>query len=118
TDYLKEKVTNKGMVRSYSSFGVTATDEYYYTDRSISRLSLEGKIGKAKWQMLNGFAYYKRTRNTYSKDLTTLAQDLSTDPGVQDTSKFNDITSRGIYSNKFKLFELTAGYDMTIQQAF
>ena len=68
--------------------------------------------------MLNGFAYYKRTRNTYSKDLTTLAQDLSTDPGVQDTSKFNDITSRGIYSNKFKLFELTAGYDMTIQQAF
>ncbi|HRO41913.1 MAG TPA: TonB-dependent receptor [Flavipsychrobacter sp.] len=117
TNFLKENVTNKGPIQSYNPLsGVNAMDEYYYTTRSNNRLSLEGKINnKATWQILSGYAYYRRVRNTYITDLTTLTQDLSSAQGVQDTSVFQDITSRGMYQNKYKHFELTAGYDITLQ---
>lgn len=116
TDFLKEKVTNRGKVESYTPFDISAIDEYYYTNRSISRLSLDGKIGRGTWQITNGLAYYKRIRNSYVKDLSTLDETLSNGLGMQDTSKFTDISSRGIYGNKFKHFELTAGYDVLLQQ--
>jgi outer membrane receptor for ferrienterochelin and colicins len=118
TNFLREKVINKGPVSSYDPLnGVSATDEYYYTTRSMNRLVLEGKINnKATWQMLNGYAYYRRIRNTYVTDLTTLTKDLSPADGVQDTSVFHDISSRGMYQNKYKLFELTAGYDIALQE--
>jgi len=118
TDFLKEKVTNRGMLLSFDPYQITAHDEYYRTSRLISRLSLEGKIGKGNWQMMNGFAYYHRIRNTYQTDLTTLDETLLTTSGMQDTSKFSDISSRGIYNNKFRYFELTAGYDVLLQQGY
>lgn len=118
SDFLREKVTNRGPVQTFDPLnGVNATDEYYHNTRSINRLTLEGKLRNgATWQILNGYAFYRRTRNTYVTDLTTLSQELSNAQGVQDTSTFHDISSRGMYQQKFKHFELTAGYDILLQE--
>lgn len=117
SNFLREKVTNKGPIATFNPVAVWANDEYYYTTRSQNRLSLEGKLGKkATWQIMNGYAYYRRVRNTYRTDLTTLSREMSSAGGVQDTSVFNDISSRGMYQNRFAWFELTAGYDVTYQQ--
>lgn len=117
TNYLKEKLTNKGDISKFDPFnGVKATDEFYFTTRSINRLSLEGRLGKATWKMLNGYSYYHRVRNTYNKDMTNLSQTLSTISGEQDTSTFQDITSRLIYDTRLGMFTLTTGYDITLQR--
>ena len=99
SDLLREKVTNKGAVRTFNPFTVAATDEYYRTTRSVNRLTLEGKLKeRLSWQIINGYTYYRRVRTTYEKDLTTLAQTLSEASGVQDTSLFQDYASRGMFS--------------------
>jgi outer membrane receptor for ferrienterochelin and colicins len=117
SNFLKEKITNKGSLNTFDPFnGVKATDEFYFTTRSMNSLSLEGKLGKASWKILNGYAYYHRIRNTYNKDMTNLSQTPSTIPGEQDTSTFQDVTSRLIYDTKLGRFTLTTGYDITLQR--
>ncbi|MBS1782905.1 MAG: TonB-dependent receptor [Bacteroidetes bacterium] len=118
TDYLNEGVSNKGMISVYSPYKITAQDEYYHTDRVITRLGLEGKLHTGNWKVLNGYVLYKRVRSTYLTDMTTLNETLSSDPGVQDTSRFADITSRGIYQRNWGKLELTSGYDIGIQQGY
>jgi outer membrane receptor for ferrienterochelin and colicins len=117
SNFLKEKITNRGNINTFDPFnGVKATDEFYFTTRSMNSLSLEGKLGKASWRILNGYAYYHRIRNTYNKDMSNLNQTPSTIPGEQDTSTFQDMTSRLIYDTKLGRFTLTAGYDITLQR--
>jgi len=117
SNFLREKITNKGGISSFDPFnGVKATDEYYFTTRSINSLSLEGKLGKGSWKILNGYAWYHRIRNTYNKDMTSLSQILSPASGVQDTSIFQDISSRGIYDIKLGKISFTTGYDLTLQR--
>ena len=118
SNILKEKIINKGRVAPYTPSVVSAIDEYYHTTRSMNRLALKGKVGETgTWQMLNGFAYYKRIRKTVEKDLVALTESLVQDEDVQDTSKFNDLTSRGMYSNSFLKVEFTIGYDVGFQTA-
>lgn len=117
SDFVYEKMTNRGPIRVYDYFlGIRARDEYYITNRSMNRLLMEGKFGKTgHWQMMNGFSYYQRTRNSYHKDLTTLDETLTTAPGDQDTSRFNEFTSRGSYDNKTSWFDYAIGYDINFQ---
>lgn len=117
SDYVQEKMTNHGPINIYDFFlGVKARDEYYYTTRSMNRLLLEGKLGETgRWQMANGFSYYKRLRNSYEKDLVTMNETLSTLPGDQDTSRFNEWTFRGSYDNKLKWMDYAIGYDVNLQ---
>jgi outer membrane receptor for ferrienterochelin and colicins len=118
SNLLQEKVTNRGRVAPYTPFEAGAIDEYYYTNRSLNRLALEGKLGgKGSWQMLNGYAHYKRIRKTVVKDLVALTESLVEDEDVQDTSTFNDLTSRGMYSNNLSRIEFTIGYDISSQTA-
>lgn len=120
SDYLQEKVSNKGNLQTWDPFnGAYVNDEYYHTKRSMNRLSLGGKLGKkGTWQNQNGFMVYNRVRNTYRKDMVTLEQQLSDQQGVQDTSTFTDIYSRGSYSNNIGRFGYTLGYDINLQYAF
>lgn len=118
SDYLKEKVSNKGSVDVYNPFAVTATDEYYYTTRSMNRLALNGKLGgKGTWQILNGFMHYRRIRQSLVTDLSTLSQTTAAGNGMQDTSRFNDVSSRGMYSTNAGPYEITLGYDVLFQTA-
>jgi len=116
SDFLRERVTNKGSVSTYDPYRISAVDEYYNTTRSLNRLALEGKLGRGgSWQMLNGYTFYRRLRNSYIKDMVTLEQSLSPASGVQDTSTFADISSRGYYTDTIGKYDLTVGYDIVMQ---
>lgn len=116
SDYLDEKITNKGSITTFSPFGVVANDEYYSTTRLSNRLSLEGNLGKTgRWQSQNGYVVYYRTRESLVKDLTTLSEQPNASPGAQDTSTFTNVYLRGSYSNKVWKLNYTTGYDVNLE---
>lgn len=120
SDNMYEKVTNKGNLETWDPFnGARVSDEYYYTRRSMNRLSLSGKLGKkGTWQSQNGYMMYNRIRNSYIKNMTTLEQELNKrNDGMQDTSTFSDIYARGSYNNIVGRLEYTVGYDVSLQFA-
>lgn len=119
SDFLHEKVTDESAPTIFNSFGCFAYDSYYKTTRSQTRFFMDGPLGKTgHWQSLNSYAYYNRIRNSYITDLATLNQTLDESAiGGQDTSTFNDINSRGTYSNKWKKLDYTVGYDVLLEFA-
>lgn len=119
SDFLKEKVTNKGNLELWHPNGAYAFDEYYRTTRSTNRLTLSGKLGKkGNWQSQNGYVMYYRTRNAYRIDMVTLEEELRQAQGLQDTSAFNDVFLRGSYNNSVgKRLKYTVGYDVNLQYA-
>lgn len=119
SDFLKEKITNKGSLQAWDPFvGAYAFDEYYYTTRSLNRLMLQGKIGKSGvWQSQNSYALYYRVRNREKKDLVTMEGTPTQGLGDQDTTRFENITLRGTYANKVGLLNYTVGYDVNMEFA-
>jgi len=118
SDYMQEKVTNKGNLEKWDPYHAYSKDEYYHTKRSTNRLSLNGKLGKGTWMSQNGYVLYYRTRTTYLKDMVTLQQELDDASGSQDTSSFNDVYARGSYNNRIgSRFDYTVGYDVNLQFA-
>lgn len=120
SDYMQEKVTNKGNLEIWDPFnGAYVFDEFYRTKRSMNRLSLGGKLGKkGTWQSQNGYMLYYRTRTSYKKDMVTLNEELNPNQGAQDTSTFSDVYARGSYNNSIKRFTYTVGYDINLQYAY
>lgn len=118
SDFLKEKVINKGGMHVFNAFEAKAFDEYYHTTRSINRLSTEGKVGKTgKWQSQNSYAVYYRIKTKWNTDLVTMNRELTEGKGDQDTSLFQTYTFRGNYSNKWGRLSYTAGYDVNLDFA-
>lgn len=119
SDYVDEVVTNKDTLKTWDPFnGAKANEEYFNTVRSMNRLTLGGKSGKAgSWQMQNGFMLYHRVRSNYVRDLVNMTREINGTPGLQDTSLFNDVYARGSYSNILDRLAYTAGYDINLQYA-
>ncbi len=118
SDFLKEKITNRGSISTWDPFRAYAFDEYYYTTRSMNRLAMDGNIGKnGHWQSQNGFVVYDRIRTRVSKNMVTLQETPTSGRGDQDTSLFQDVYLRGSYNNKVKKLTYTAGYDVGLQFA-
>lgn len=118
SDYMQEKVTNKGNLEKWDPYSAYSKDEYYYTKRWMNRLSLNGKLGKGTWQSQNGYMLYYRTRTSYLKDMVTLQEELNKEAGAQDTSSFSDVYARASYNNKIGTrFDYTVGYDINLQFA-
>ena len=118
SDYFHEKITNRGLPRL--PYFETAFDEYYKTLRLSQVLNASGQLSKNyRFQVLTSYTVFRRIKNTFFKDLTTLEESLSATPGEQDTSRFNNLMSRGSISGvkdsaKFN-FEL--GYDLNLEKA-
>jgi outer membrane receptor for ferrienterochelin and colicins len=118
TDYLDERVTNKGSVSGFDPFNAFAYDEYYTTKRYTNRLSLEGKLGaNGRWQSQNSYFIYDRTRARLKKDLVTMSELPTVAQGDQDTSTFKNVYLRSSYSNKAWKLNYTAGYDFNLEFA-
>lgn len=118
SDYLDEKVTDKGNLYKWTPSEAKALDNYYATQRSMNRLSLQGKLGKTgHWTSQNGYVLYSRKKNTYVKDMVTLDEVLSQGKGAQDTTNFRDVYLRGSYNNVVKNLNYTVGYDINLQYA-
>lgn len=118
SDYLKETVTNKGPIEVWDPYNSYAFDEYYKTTRSMNRLAMNGKLGKTgKWQSQSGYMLYYRTKNKFRKNMVSLNEIPTAGKGDQDTSLFNDVSTRGSYNNNFRKLNYTVGYDVNMQFA-
>ncbi|MBS1628775.1 MAG: TonB-dependent receptor [Bacteroidetes bacterium] len=116
SDFVHEIITARGSIIGYPYYA-TAVDEYYRTTRSNNRLQLEGKLGKGHWRLDNGYAFYRRVRESQIKDLVTLQEKADTSIGSQDTSRFDDITLRSNYASSIGKLRYDGGYDLLFQRA-
>jgi outer membrane receptor for ferrienterochelin and colicins len=118
SDYLNEKITNRGSISVWEPFRAYAFDEYYRTKRYMNRLSMEGALGKTgHWQSQNGYNVYDRTRTRVTKNMVTLQEVPTSGKGDQDTSLFQDVNMRSSYANKWNKLTYTVGYDIALQYA-
>lgn len=111
--YLNETITNLGdpIINPFEGY---AFDEYYRTQRLLQSINSENKIGKrGQFNTMNSYTTYQRLRNRYKKDLVNLSEFETAGTGDQDTSQFNTLNLRGIYTLRGKTKnEWQIGYDL------
>lgn len=118
SDFFTENVINRGYPRK--PYLESAFDDYYKTLRLSNSLNLNGQIsGDYYINAMAAYTDFKRTKNTFYKDLTTLEQIAASEPGGQDTSIFRNFLSRSSVSTtrtESKInYEL--GYDINHETA-
>lgn len=110
-DYFNEMILNRGMPTA--PYYENAFDDYYHTQRINGSISSENRFKKGKLNSLIAYNDFKRVKNTYYVDLTTLDKVLAQTIGAQDTSRFDQITGRFIYSSSLlKSLEYQVGADI------
>lgn len=115
-DAFYEKITNRGEPRP--PYNVTAFDDFYYTHRYNGAASVRGEILENHYiDQIVAYNYYRRIKNTYFKDLTTLEMTMTPNTGDQDTSRFDAYLIRGFISRNKpdKIFNYQVGYDINIE---
>lgn len=109
--YFDELIINRGVPNA--PYYENAFDDYYHTQRIDGSISSENRFKKGKLNTLLGYNDFKRVKNTYYIDLTNLDQVLAQTEGAQDTSRFDQITGRLIYSSSLhKSLEYQVGIDI------
>lgn len=99
TSYFYEYVWNRGDLRA--PYYESAIDDKYKTDRFSAVLFGEGKIiDNIKYESNLSYSYYKRKKNTYSKDMVTLVETPSPSASDHDTTTFNSYTFRYTVSDE------------------
>lgn len=99
TDVFTETMTDRGLPRT--PYHITAFDTYYNTHRINNKLLLNGRISPTNFiDITFAHSYFKRSRNIYFKDLTTLDQFLTEGESDQDTTVFNNYLIRTVYTKK------------------
>ncbi len=118
SDYFNEEILNRGYPRA--PYNESAFDDNYYTYRTNHNLNFNSSI--IPKHQLSGFvdySYFKRIKNTYIKDLTTLDQVLTENIGDQDTTFFKNIMSRAsIKSSNKELINYEIGYDAVYETTY
>lgn len=122
-----EEISNKGTPK-ITPYYAYAFDEYYKTDRITNQVT-------AAWSMKNDFSlntniahsWYRRTKNTYRKDLVSLEESMvpsgTTSAGdgfaLQDTTVMNAFTGRAV-AGRFRpsaKLNYQAGIDLLYENA-
>lgn len=98
-DFFTETMTDRGLPRA--PYYITAFDTYYNTHRVNNRLLLNGRISPTNFiDITLAHSYFKRNRNIYFKDLTTLNQFLTEGESDQDTTVFHTYLARTVFTKK------------------
>jgi outer membrane receptor for ferrienterochelin and colicins len=114
----QEEVINRGMPRP--PYEQTAFDDYYQTIRLNQRLKVDREMGENhRFSVIAAYNGFMRKKNTYLRDLTTIEDVLSSNPGDQDTSNFHTFLSRGniIRSKDSSKLNYEIGYDVNYETA-
>lgn len=118
-NYFSEVITNRGNPRG--PYFESAFDDRYLTTRADAGLELSTRPGKrTHFNVLAAYNHFRREKNTYITDLTTLNQQLTDNPGDQDTSLFQLLMSRGNFTflaDSTKL-SIELGYEVQYETAF
>lgn len=115
SDYFYDIITNRGAPSGF--YGYSAFDDTYKTTRFNNAVFVNGKVFKSKnFSFLAAYNQYKRDKNTYIVDLTTMDRALGAGSD-QDTSKYSLFNSRGTFSNSNYNAQLNyeLGYDINIE---
>lgn len=92
-----ETIVNRGMPRP--PYGEAATDDRYKSRRLDEALFIQSKAIRGHHIGFQAaYNHYRRIKNTYATDLTTLNQVPAANPGDQDTSVFKLVHSRASIS--------------------
>lgn len=114
----RETITNRGAPRL--PYFETAFDDYYYTLRNNAGIQLRGNVAEGKHlRIVGAYNHFRRIKNTYFKDLTTLEEELTSNASDQDTSRFKVWMSLGSFStsNSESRFNYELGYDVNFEEA-
>ncbi|MFN8438525.1 MAG: TonB-dependent receptor [Cytophagales bacterium] len=108
-----EEIINRGKpLAPYSEY---AFDDYYRTQRINQLFQSSTKISKYKTLTTQlAYNYYKRNKNTYYTDLTSLNKTLSKDYSAQDTAVFDlaNLRANYIYQNDSSAVNYELGLDL------
>ena len=97
-EVMQDRITDRGSPRA--PYGESAFDQQFLTQRLDNALFTEGSWGRGKHlNALVAHDRYRRIRNTWLRDLTTLDEELVTTPGMQDTSRFTLTNARVVFSS-------------------
>lgn len=113
-----ERIINRGLPRA--PYGESAFDDTYKTFRASNALDLTGKLNdRYRINVIAGYNYFRRTKNTFYKDLTSLSEQLTSGSGDQDTSVFRAMMSRGTIASTRPdgVFNFEIGYDINRETA-
>lgn len=118
TAWFTETITNRAYPRA--PYGESSFDDYYYTRRLDNAVALNGAMSP-EWSVssVSAFNVYRRIKKTVYKDLTTLDEMLSANPGDQDTTGFHLWMSRASFIRKKEaaVFNYELGYDVNYESA-
>ena len=117
-DIFDEVIYNRGYPRA--PYQETAFDDDYNTFRLDNAFFINKKLKHNQAiDFLASYNHYQRIKNKYFTDLTTLDRLLTENNGDQDTSVFNQILSRGTYTNQIdsSIFSYQIGYAVNIEEA-
>jgi outer membrane receptor for ferrienterochelin and colicins len=112
-NHFDEKITNRGAPRA--PYNETAFDDYYNTWRTDFGIDYNRSLKNGKLKLLAAFNDFKRIKNTFFKDLTTLEQQPTNSVSDQDTIKFKLLMSRGTWSNINSKLNYQIGYDLNFE---
>ena len=116
-DIYDEKITNLGYPRL--PYFESAFDDYYLTKRNNLGFDIDYNLNEfKKIKILSSYNDYKRIKNTYYKDLTTLEEILTNSSSDQDTSRFNLFMNKLVFSSfSNELINYQIGFDSKFELA-
>lgn len=111
-----EKITarNEPIVTPYT---VTGFDDYFITSRLNAALHSDLYLrNHASLHLIQSYAHFNRTKNTYVKNLVTGNEQLTPNSEDHDTTSFSLFTFRGTYTTRRpKIWNTQTGYDINIE---
>ncbi len=110
---MHEKIKDRGTPNIY---GEKAIDEYFFTNRIDNVFQINGKL-KGKWPLQTIVAYntYNRQREKRVKDLVTLTETATENPGDRDTTSFKATTIRSVLQHKKNDWSFLGGLDLNYE---
>lgn len=114
--WFDEQIINRGAPRQ--PFGESAFDDHYLTRRLDNRLSFNYKKKDTfEFNVVGAYNHYRRIKNTFLTNLTTLEQQLSQEAGSQDTARFDLYMSRGsaFFKPNQDKWSFEIGYDINAE---
>ena len=115
-EMFNEKITNLG--RPTEPYFESAFDEYFYTYRKNIGSNISFKNNKDKINIILAYNKYKRIKETYFTDLTTLDRNLIENSDAQDTSRFSLLLAKMTFSsNKNNKIQYQTGIELEKQTA-
>lgn len=116
--FMDERIVNRGEPRP--PFLQTAFDDYYKTIRIGQRANFQYFFkNNYRMSITAGYSGYLRNKVTKLRDLTTIHDELSTNPSDLDTSHYHSIIGRGrfIQASPTKKINFEVGFDLTYELA-